>query len=64
MTESFQNKKKMTKLSKKEAGGDEKHVYFFTRPKVASRSTFIIKNEIHRKFMSLPYQSRRDVTVT
>ncbi len=32
MTESLQIKKKITKLSKKEAGGEEKHVYFFTRP--------------------------------
>ncbi len=32
MTESLQNKKKITELPKKEAGGDEKHVYFFTRP--------------------------------
>ncbi len=29
MTESLQNKNKLTK---KEAGGDEKHVYFFIRP--------------------------------
>ncbi len=28
MTESLQNKKKITKLSKKEAGGDEKHGFF------------------------------------
>ena len=34
MTESLQNKNKITKLPKKEAGGDEKHVYFFTRPSI------------------------------
>ncbi len=28
MTESLQNKKKITKLLKQEAGGEEKHVYF------------------------------------
>ncbi len=28
----FANKKKITTLPKKEAGGDEKHVYFFTQP--------------------------------
>ena len=32
MTESLQNKKKITELFKKEAGGDEKHVYFYTWP--------------------------------
>ncbi len=32
MTESLPNKKKITKFPKKEAGGDERHVYFFTRP--------------------------------
>ena len=37
MTESLQNKKKLmkqSKLSKKEAGGDVKHVYYFTQPNV------------------------------
>ena len=42
MTESLQNTKKMTKLSKKDAGGDEKHVYFFTRPN-------------HLKFQRIPH---------
>ncbi len=32
MTESLQNNLENSKLSKKEAGGDKKHVYFFTRP--------------------------------
>ena len=32
VTETLQNKNKITKLSKQEAGGDQKHVYFFTRP--------------------------------
>ena len=32
MTESLQNKMKITKLSKKEAGGGEKHDYYFTPP--------------------------------
>ena len=35
MTESLQNKKKIGKSSKKEEGGDEKHVFSFTRPKIA-----------------------------
>ena len=34
MPESWQNKKKITKLSKKEAGGDKKHVYICTWAKV------------------------------
>ena len=32
MTERLQNKKKNAKSSKKEAGGDEKHVFLFTWP--------------------------------
>ena len=32
MTESLQNKKKMTKVPKIQAGWDEKHVYFLTWP--------------------------------
>ena len=34
MTESLQNKKKIEKSSKKEEGGDEKHIFSFTRPKM------------------------------
>ncbi len=29
MTESLQNKNKITNLSRKEAGGDEKHMFIF-----------------------------------
>ncbi len=32
MQESLQNKNKIAILSKKEAGGNKKHVCFFTRP--------------------------------
>jgi len=34
MTERLQNKNKNAKSSKKEVGGDEKHVFLFSRPKM------------------------------
>ena len=37
--ESLQYKKKLSKSSKKEAGGDEKHVFFIIRPKQESKQS-------------------------
>ncbi len=47
MTESLQNKKKITKLPKKEAGGDEKHAYFFTRPNLQTQTFFMFKQLLY-----------------